>query len=204
VAVTGRRGAAAEGGDSDSGDAANLTFSARRLLLGLAAVMAAFYAAPVGELPSGAGIAFSVLGLLGGVSLLGWMIIRQVRRIERTGPDDHAVRIEGLVLLLFVVVPMFALGYLALQESDSSQFVGLATKTDALYFALSTLGTVGFGDVHAAGQLARGLVSLQIAFDLVFVAALVAMVTGQIRERAASRRAPPRPPGAGELGGEGG
>lgn len=192
--MTGGPGAAAA---DSSGDAADLTFSARRLTLGLAAVMAAYYATPVGELPSGAGMIFSVLGLLGGVSLLGWMIIRQVRRIETTGPDDHAVRIEALVLLLFVVVPMFALGYLALEESDSGQFVGLTTKTDALYFALSTLGTVGFGDVHAAGQLARGLVSVQIAFDLVFVAALVAVVTGQIRERAATRRAEHDPPAGG-------
>lgn len=193
--MTGGPGAAAAGGSS--GGAANVTFSARRMLLGLAAVMAAYYATPVGELPSGVGMALSVVGLLGGVSLLAWLIVRQVRRIAHTGPNDQAVRLEGLVLLLFVVVPMFALGYLALEESDSSQFVGLATKTDAMYFALATLGTVGYGDVHAEGQLARGLVSVQITFDLVFVAALVGLLTGQIRERVASRRAERDPPAGG-------
>jgi hypothetical protein len=84
---------------------------------------------------------------------------------------------------------MFAAGYFALEQGDGSQFESLETKTDALYFTLSTLATVGFGDVHATGQVARVLVIVQITFDLVFVAALVSVVTGLIRERAAHRRA---------------
>jgi hypothetical protein len=83
---------------------------------------------------------------------------------------------------------MFALGYFAPQQNDIAQFASLTTKTDALSFTLSPLATVGFGDVHATGQLARGLVAIQIAFDLVFVAALVSVLTSQIRDRAASRR----------------
>ncbi len=87
-----------------------------------------------------------------------------------------------------MIVPLFALGYYALEQGDPDQFAEMATKTDALYFTMSTLGTVGFGDVHATGQLARVLVMIQIVFDLVFVAALVSVVTTQIRARAAERR----------------
>jgi hypothetical protein len=129
-----------------------------------------------------------VLGLLGGVSLLAWLMVRQVQRLVRSAPGDESVRLDSLIFLIYVVVPMFALGYFALQHNDSAQFASLTTKTDALYFTLSTLATVGFGDVHATGQLARGLVAIQIAFDLVFVAALVSVLTSQIRDRAASRR----------------
>ena len=89
---------------------------------------------------------------------------------------------------MFVLVPLFALGYYALEQGDPDQFAEMSTKTDALYFTMSTLGTVGFGDVHATGQIARGLVTIQIAFDLVFVAALVSVLTTQFRARAAERR----------------
>ena len=47
------------------------------------------------------------------------------------------------------------------------EFVSLETKTDALYFALTTLATVGFGDVHAEGQIARTLVIIQMVFNVV-------------------------------------
>ena len=40
---------------------------------------------------------------------------------------------------------------------------------DALYFTMSTIATVGFGDVHATGQAARVVVTLQIFLDLIFV-----------------------------------
>jgi voltage-gated potassium channel len=68
------------------------------------------------------------------------------------------------------------------------QFSDLHTKTDALYFTISTIATVGFGDVHASGQLARAAVTVQIVFNLVFLGAAVAMISGFIRERARSRR----------------
>jgi voltage-gated potassium channel len=164
------------------------THRARRGVLALASVLVVYYAAPVGALPSGIGIVLSVLGLLAGVGLLAWLIVRQGRRLMHSAPDDESVRLESLVFLVYVVVPTFALGYFALEHADSAQFASLSTKTDALYFTLSTLATVGFGDVHATGQLARVLVIVQIAFDLVFVAALVSLLTTQIRDRAASRR----------------
>jgi hypothetical protein len=158
-------------------------------VLGLVGVLAAYYAVPIGTLPSGVGVAFSVIGLLGGITLLAWAIVRQAQRVVRAGPGDDSARLDGLLLLVVVVLAVFAAGYLALERADGGQFESLSTKTDALYFAVSTLATVGFGDVHAAGQLARGLVTLQIVFDLVFVASLVSLITGQIRSRAAIRQA---------------
>lgn len=161
---------------------------AGRGALSLLSVLAVYYAVPVGALPSGIGIVISVTALLAGVILLGWLTVRQVQRLaHRTG--DEAVRLDSLVFLVVVVVPMFALGFFALNDADPGQFASLDTKTDALYFALSTLATVGFGDVHATGQLARGLVTLQIAFDLVIVATAASLLATQIRARAAAGRA---------------
>jgi hypothetical protein len=164
----------------------------RRDLLALIGVLVAYYAAPVGGLSdSVAAIALSIVGLLAGLAALVWVILREVRTLVRTSLDDPAVQVDGLVLLVSVVVPLFALGYFALESADPDQFAELATKTDALYFTLSTLATVGFGDVHATGQLGRGLVIVQITFDLVFVAAVVSVLSTHIRRRAAVIRGRP-------------
>jgi voltage-gated potassium channel len=164
----------------------------RRDLLALMGVLVAYYAAPVGGLSdSVAAIALSIVGLLAGLAALVWVILREVRTLVRTSLDDPAVQVDGLVLLVSVVVPLFSLGYFALESADPDQFADLATKTDALYFTLSTLATVGFGDVHATGQLGRGLVIVQITFDLVFVAAVVSVLSTHIRRRAAVIRGRP-------------
>ncbi|HKE76474.1 MAG TPA: potassium channel family protein [Acidimicrobiales bacterium] len=160
----------------------------RRDLLALGAVLVFYYAFPVGELPSGAGAALSVLGLFAGLGVLVFLIVRQVRRLVDDRPDEQAVQVDSLILLVFVIVPVFSLGYLGLERADPGQFADLRTKTDALYFTLSTLATVGFGDVHAREQLGRVLVMIQMAFDLVFVAAVVSVLSTHVRERAATMR----------------
>jgi len=158
-----------------------------RSVLALAGVLVAYYAMPVGEIPSSWDIVLAASGLLVGLAALVWVAVRQVRAMERYEAGDPGVRLDVLVLTVVVVVPLFALGYYAIERGDASQFADLETKTDALYFTLSTLGTVGFGDVHATGQLARALVIIQITFDLVVVAALASVLTTQLRARAGRR-----------------
>ncbi len=115
-----------------------------------------------------------------GVVVLGLLILLTVARLLRAGEQ---ARIRVLVLLLTVTVLFFSWA----DESVSrlpDQFVSLSTKTDALYFNISTLATVGFGDVHPAGQLARAAVTLQIVFNLVFLGTAVSVISGFFRTRA--------------------
>jgi len=172
-------------------ESAALTFQhrVRRAILALAATLLVYYAVPVGEAPSAWGIAISVIGLLAGMAILVHLTVRQVQRLAGARSDDEGIRIESLIFLIYIVVPMFAIGYFVLETADPGQFDDLKTKTDALYFTVSTLATVGFGDVHATDQLARILVTLQIAFDLVFVGAMVSLLTGVVRHRATTMRA---------------
>lgn len=164
--------------------------------LALVGVIVAYYAVPVGELPSSWDIVVVTLGLVAGLGLLVWAGVRQVRMLAHHQAGDPSVRLDGLALVVIVVVPLFALGFYAIERADASQFADLETKTDALYFTVSALATVGFGDVHASGQLARALVTVQIVFNLVVVAALASVLTGQIRARMAGRHAG-EPPSAG-------
>jgi voltage-gated potassium channel len=146
-------------------------------LVGLVVV---FYAVPVTGLTLSGRTVLSVLLTLLGVAGLGWAIISQVRRQLRSAPDAG---IQSVVMLLELVIVVFALGYYVLERSATGEVAGLQTRTDALYFTLSTVATIGYGDVHAVGQLARGLVIVQIVFDAVFVAALVAALRIRLSSR---------------------
>jgi voltage-gated potassium channel len=155
-----------------------------RPLVSLLGILVVFYALPIGGLGLETATVVAVLVTLVGVALLGWAIVGQVRRQLTAGAE---VRVDILLTLLSLVAVVFAFGYLMLERASPGQFVGLDTRTDSLYFTVSTLATIGFGDVHAQGQVARAMVSMQIVFDVVFVAALVATLTGRLRYRAAER-----------------
>lgn len=139
-----------------------------------------FYAVPVNTQESTARVALSVLLTLVGIAALGWAIVEQLRRQLHSRSED----IHTLLILLPLVAMVFALGFYVLEEHSPSQLSGLSTRTDALYFTLSTLTTVGYGDITAEGQLARGLVILQLVFNAVFVGAAVSTIVATIRNRA--------------------
>jgi voltage-gated potassium channel len=118
-----------------------------------------------------------------GLAALGVLIVLSIARLLRAGEQ---ARVRALILLLCVTVLFFSYADFAVAKIPG-EFVSLHTKTDGLYFSVSTLATVGYGDVHAAGQLARIAVTLQIVFNLVFLGSAIAMITGMWRERARRR-----------------
>jgi voltage-gated potassium channel len=121
-----------------------------------------------------------------GVVVLGLLITLAIRRLLRAG---EGARIRGLVLLLVLTVLFFSWCDACL-AAEPGQFAELHTKIDAVYFNVSTLSTVGFGDVHAAGQLARAAVTVQIVFNLVFLGLAAGIVSGYLRSRATRRMRP--------------
>ena len=139
-----------------------------------------FYAFPVRRFALSASTVFSVVLILLGVACLAWAITAQVRRQLQADPEAN---IQGLVMLLELVAVVFASGYYLLEFTTPGQMSGLETRTDALYFTVSTLTTIGYGDVHAVGQIARGMVIVQVVFDVVLVAAIVATLSGHFRAR---------------------
>lgn len=106
------------------------------------------------------------------------------------GPPDASIRVGHLLLAVLLAVLAFALAYHSLATTRPGEFVGLRTRLDALYFSLSTATSVGYGDVRPSGQAARGLVTVQLAFDVVVVAAAVAVISGSLQSRRAGRGGP--------------
>ena len=69
---------------------------------------------------------------------------------------------------------------------EPASFNEQLSGVDAIYFALVTLTTVGFGDISARSQIARVIVTTQlfgvIAFAVFVVGALVNIVTSKPEE----------------------
>ena len=92
-----------------------------------------------------------------------------------------------LAMMLILLVMAASLTFFLLNQISPDEVTGLETRTDALYFTLSTMATVGYGDVHAEGQVARALVCVLIVFNVVVVASLVrAYTTRNLSKRAES------------------
>lgn len=123
------------------------------------------------------------IGVVALVALLAALITAQIRLVLR-GPMD--VAIIGLPVVVCMSIVGFSAVYVVFGR-EPGEFVGLATRTDALYFTVSTLATVGFGDVHASGQGAEVAVILQIVFNLVFVAGAISVFTARLRGRLRSK-----------------
>jgi voltage-gated potassium channel len=158
----------------------------------VAAATVVYYLIPVPRLGEGP---WTVL-FFAGSGVLGVLILAAVWQLLHAGED---ARIRGLVLLLTATVLFFSWADASVAKLPG-QFAELHDKTDALYFSVSTLATVGFGDVHPVGQLARGAVTLQIVFNLVFLGAAVSVITGFFRRRARVR---PHEPGRSDEVGQG-
>jgi hypothetical protein len=139
-----------------------------RPVLSFIGLLVAYYAFPL-RLDSAPATAASVILTALGLALLGWTLATELFHMRRGG-ETRSTRV--LIILLILLVMTFSLVFFLVNKVDSGQIAGLSTRTDALYFTLATMATVGYGDVHAEGQLARGLVCGLIVFNIVVVASL--------------------------------
>ena len=115
-------------------------------------------------------LVLSLLGTVGGLAVVGTVMVRELGHV-RSGTAGRGPRVLSMLLILLVMAA--SLTFFLLNQIRPEQVTGLETRTDALYFTLSTMTTVGYGDVHAEGQLARALVCVLIVFNIVVVASLV-------------------------------
>jgi voltage-gated potassium channel len=128
---------------------------------------------------------FTLLMAVGGLAFLAYAFITLAQRAQRS-TNDTAIRLEALVAVLYAFVVFMSLVYLGLASSPG-QFDELHTRVDALYFTMSTIATVGFGDVHATGQAARLVVTIQIFLDLIFVGLVARIILPTLARQRAQR-----------------
>ena len=96
--------------------------------------------------------------------------------------------IEALAILVPLYVLIFARIYLSSSIGDPSAFNQPLDKITALYFKVTVLSTVGFGDIVAQVNSMRLLVTLQMLLNLVLLGLVFRLLTASARQGVARRR----------------
>lgn len=131
-------------------------------------VIALYFLVPVEPGLSGLRRGVQAALVAAGVVVVGRFVVQQVTR--QLGLRQGRTSLTGLAVALVASVASFALADYVIALRSPSEFVGMDSKVDALYFTLSTLTTIGYGDIHAAGQVARVVVSIQMVFGIAVIA----------------------------------
>ena len=155
----------------------------RRLTVGLlralaitVVLLAGYYLLPLERLSSVPMWLTLAVGLLA----LAAVATLQVRAVIRARyPALKAVEALATTAPLFLL--LFAADYVLIAAADASNFnVETLTRTDSLYFTITIFATVGFGDITAASEAARILVTAQMILDLIVLGLGIRILVGAV------------------------
>jgi voltage-gated potassium channel len=138
----------------------------------------------------------TVAGLIAGLLGLGGVVAFQTRAISRS-PYPRLTAIEALAFSAPLFVLLFATVYYLMERSEPLAFTQRLTRLDSLYFTVTVLSTVGFGDIAARSQLARALTTVQMFGDLILLGLVARVLLNAVQTGLAHRANPP----AGDTGG---
>jgi len=131
------------------------------------------------------------------IGLAGFVLVLRLQIKARRARRTLWTLAESLLTALYVLILVFAVVYDRMASMSPDQFSGISSRTDALYFTVTVVSTVGFGDIHAAGSAARLLVTAQMLINLVYVGTALRVLSnlrgGQGMSLPAHRD--PEPPG---------
>jgi len=114
------------------------------------------------------------------------LVVIGLWQVKAIAASDHpGLRgVEALAVTVPMYLLLFAATYYAMGSSDADSFnIQGLTRVDTLYFAVTTFSSVGFGDIFAASQEARLLVTLQMILNLLVLGAGVRVFVGAVRRR---------------------
>ncbi|MGV9347138.1 potassium channel family protein [Streptomyces spiralis] len=140
-----------------------------------AGLVAAYYLLPLDHHDTAVTLALLVGGLLAAAVMFGWEVVVVAR-----SPYPRLKAVEALAATLPMFLLLFAGAYYLLDRSAPGSFSERLTRTDALYFALTTFATVGYGDITARSQAGRVLTMFQMAGGLLLVGVAARVLTGAI------------------------
>ncbi|HSO65966.1 MAG TPA: potassium channel family protein [Ornithinibacter sp.] len=117
------------------------------------------------------------------VALLVLLLVATWQVVEITRDPHPGVRaIEALAVTAPLFLVLFAVSYVLLSQGDPASFsVPVLTKTDALYFTITTFATVGFGDIAPTSQAARRVVTGQMVLDLLVLGFGIRVFVGAVQ-----------------------
>ena len=156
----------------------------RRLALGtvvrslgiIVVLLVIYYLLPLDRPAAALIVAWALAGTLALIVAIA-LQIRAIRSAEY--PVLRAI--ESVALAVPLLVTIFASSYLLVSDADPDAFSEPLNHTDALYFTMVTLATIGFGDIAAMSQLARVTVMVQIVANIAVLGVALKLIVGVAR-----------------------
>lgn len=94
------------------------------------------------------------------------IIFRQLPALKKVHLGLYRV---GLVFPSLSLIALLAYVDWIISRMNPANFHGIATKWDAVHFTITTITTVGYGDIYPVSQLARLWVDIQIVLGVAFI-----------------------------------
>lgn len=162
-----------------------LVRSITQIVVAVGVLLAAYLFVPI-QPDSAAVSAVTWAALLALVAVV-FVFMHQTRRITRSEYPLLAGA-EALIILLAIFLIGFAFVYLVMSTSAPDTFSEPLNRTGALYFAITVLSTVGFGDITPKSDPSRWLVSAQMLIDIGLIAGALRLIFGIARKAEERRR----------------
>lgn len=103
------------------------------------------------------------------------IVALQIRSIVQSEhPNVRAVEVLATTIAMLLV--LFASFYMRISVGDAASFNQPLDHIDSLYFTITVLATVGFGDIAPVSNPARLAVSFQMMLDLVVIGVVVRLL----------------------------
>ena len=147
-----------------------LIVTALARVLGIVAVtLLVYFLVPIEG--AGAASAAAVTACVGIATILV-VFARQMSRV-RHSPRPILAAVEALVLVFGLFLCFFALLYVSISASAPHAFTEGVDKVAGVYFTMTILTTVGFGDITAVSDTARVTVTLQMVLGVILIGTAV-------------------------------
>jgi hypothetical protein len=157
-----------------------------RVLLVTGTLLVVYATAPFDQRLDGSIAGQLFLALLALVVVLGL----QFRSVSKS-PHPTIRGVEAVAVSVPLLVLSFAATYVAMAQADQASFTEGLNRVDGVYFAVTVLATVGFGDIAPTSETARVIVTLQMIVDLVLVGLIAKVLVGAVRRRREALGHPP-------------
>jgi Ion channel len=149
-----------------------------RAVASTAALIALYYAVPLKDFHGAVSVVLLIAALLGVAAIVAW----QVSAIFRADyPGLQAIQALAIVIPLFLL--LFSASYYVMAYQAHDSFSETLTRTEALYFTVTTFSTVGYGDIVPKTDNARIIVMIQMICDLAIIGFGVKVLIGAVETR---------------------
>lgn len=143
-----------------------------RITLSWVVLFGLYFAAPFdGTTTAGEVIRLILCGVV--FVAFAWWQFRSILRARV--PQARAIAAVGALAALLIV--LFSAIYLSLAAHNAATFNEPLDHVKAMYFTITTLTSVGYGDITPRTDPVRVLVSVQMIFDLILLGGMVRLLS---------------------------